>query len=667
MLLKRSMFLAVVVLFFIAGLIIYFEVSHAQMENRFRAEREKFQDEGVVLTASGPATSQPPPSAPAVTPDTNAPAPPPTVSSTDSNSAPATSEINSLPPTNAAPDTNSAPDTNAAPVPSTTPTTPDTNSTPATPPSSTMDYPQASRSPYLVLAGHRSIDGMKISWTGMFTGAVTATDSPATNTPPAETNASPAAATNTAPAPTAPAPATNASPAATAPAPASNAAPATTAPAPPTNASPATPAPVESSTEPPATGEASVIVLLYHQFRAPGVPIPAKDQWTMHQDVFESEMKYIHDNGYHVVPLSDVIRFIKHEITLPPGSVAITIDDGYKSAIVYAAPILKKYGYPWTFFIYPDYITVNEGTGAASWKDLLELQAEGIDIECHSMTHPKMTSHRQEIKVSTPNGTRRVLEDLSPDEYAAWLTMQTAGAKTLLEKKMGKPITRFAYPYGDYNKQVEAATIAAGFEAIFTVADNPVHSTTDLHSIGRYTITQSVEKNFPAYLRQSALSLTKADPEPGATINNPRPVITAVLSPISADKIDPASLETSVRDFGEVRHDFDPQTNTVRLYLPRDLIQSVALVNIRVKDASTGQIMVANWHFNYEPGGTAASPVHPPIAPAPAKNSPSASSKVPAPKPTASTNAPAATEPDLEKNAAGTPLDAHPAPPAPSH
>jgi len=609
MLLKRSIVLAAGVLLFIVVFIIYFDVSHAYMEDRFRAKREKFGVQGVNLTASGPATSTATPASPSpeAAPETNTlngPVPPP------SSSAPASTE---------------------APA---APASPDTNSAPATPPSSTMDYPpKASRSPFLVLASYRPSDSAEIQRANPLTGTL----------------ASPSA-------PPVTGPATNISTADT------NAAPAAPAPSPATNAAAPAPSAVESSVTRPVAGEASVIVLLYHQFKPAGVPIPAMYRWTMNQDVFEAEMKYIHDNGYHVVPLSDVLRFVKHEITLPPGSVAITIDDGYKSAIDYAAPILKKYGYPWTFFIYPDFITVNEGSGAASWKDLLDLQAEGVDIESHSMTHPKLTSHHQQIK--------KVWHNLSPEEYDAWLTNETAGAKALLEQKMGKPITCFAYPYGDYNKQVEAKAIAAGYEAIFTVADNPVHSTTSLHSIGRYTLTREEEKNFPAYLRQSALSLTKADPEPGATVSNPRPVITAVLAPMGADKIDPASIETSVRDFGVVRHDFDPQTNTVRLYLSRDLILPVALVNIRAKDASTGQVMVANWHFNYEPGGATVTAAHPPIAPA--TNSPSASTKAPAPasKMTASTrtNAPEATDPQsLQRSAVATPLDAPQAPPASPH
>ena len=395
--------------------------------------------------------------------------------------------------------------------------------------------------------------------------------------------------------------------------------------------------------------EGSVIVLLYHQFKPAGVSIPAKFQWTMNQDVFAYEMKYIHDNGYNVISMDQLIKFIKHEGTVPPRAVCITIDDGYKSAIVYAAPILKQYNYPWTFFIYPDFVTVAEGSGAVSWNDLIELQKEGIDIECHSMTHPILKSKHQKVK--------GVWHNFTPDEYAAWLVTETAGAKAILEQHLGKPVTRFAYPYGEYNEQVEQAVLAAGFEDIFTVADNPVHATTSLHSIGRYTITQGVEKNFAAYLRQGALGLSSADPAPGATITNPRPVITAVLG--YAGTLDPKSIETSVRDFGDVKHDFDPATNTIRLYLPRDLIASVVLVNIRVQDATSKQVMVANWHFNYEPVGGAPFPAtHAPIA----SPTPAPAVATPVPAMPVNTNAPAVSVPEpLEKTATGTPLDAHPA------
>jgi peptidoglycan/xylan/chitin deacetylase (PgdA/CDA1 family) len=310
-------------------------------------------------------------------------------------------------------------------------------------------------------------------------------------------------------------------------------------------------------------------------------------------------MKYLHDNGYHVVPLSDVVRFVKHEIGLPPNAVAITIDDGYKSPILWAAPVLKQYGYPWTFFVYPSFITRTEGKGAASWPDLVELQKEGVNIECHSMTHPQLDSHIQKHHT------------LTPEEYDAFLTNETVTSKAILEHELGKTIKYFAYPYGRYNKAVEAKVIAAGYEAVFTVADNPVHITTNVYRIGRYIITKPVERAFAGYLRQGALSLAQVDPEPGSTTSNPEPVITAVLG----FNGDPKTIETEVRDQGIVRHDFDPATSTIRIYLTRPLIQPEVLVSIHAREAQTGQTMVANWTFNYEPAAGAPTPAHQPIAP----------------------------------------------------
>ena len=377
-----------------------------------------------------------------------------------------------------------------------------------------------------------------------------------------------------------------------------NSAPDTNAPVATTAVAPATssPAATTGGTPPPAALEASAIILGYHQFTAAGVS--SKNIYSMSADAFESEMKYLKDSGCNVVPLSDVVHFVEGKGSLPPHAVAITIDDGYKSPLLYAAPILKKYGYPWTFFCYPDYI--NSGSHAASWKDLQELDAEGIDVECHSKSHP-LLSHKK---------------GKSPEEYDAWLTAETAGAKATLEEHLHKQIKYFAYPYGDYNKQVQDKVIASGFEAIFTVAGNPVHATTSQYRMGRYVITSPEEKDFAGYLRQGALSIMAATPEPGATESNPRPVISAVLN--YAGHLDPKSIQATVKGFGPVPADYDDKTSTVRLYLQRDLIQPVVDVTIHVKDATARQTLVTNWQFNYEPSKAGVAPpigARPPVSP----------------------------------------------------
>ena len=82
-----------------------------------------------------------------------------------------------------------------------------------------------------------------------------------------------------------------------------------------------------------------------------------------------------------------------------------------------------------------------------------ELGKEGGDVECHSMTHPQLSK-----KVHAFNGSKPRL--LTPEEYDQFLTTETLGAKQILERELNKKIIYFAYPYGDYNKTVEAKAVA---------------------------------------------------------------------------------------------------------------------------------------------------------------------------------------------------------------
>jgi hypothetical protein len=66
----------------------------------------------------------------------------------------------------------------------------------------------------------------------------------------------------------------------------------------------------------------------------------------------------------------------------------INFDDGLKSQLIYAKPILDKYGFKASFFI----ICGRVGTERSSmnWQDIAELKKDGMDIESHSMTHTNL-------------------------------------------------------------------------------------------------------------------------------------------------------------------------------------------------------------------------------------------------------------------------------------
>src|SRR5947208_2532423 len=68
---------------------------------------------------------------------------------------------------------------------------------------------------------------------------------------------------------------------------------------------------------------------------------------------FAEYMEYL-TRHYRVVSLSDMVEELQRG-TLRPYTTAVTIDDGYYEAFSLAAPVLRKYGVPATFFVVSDF------------------------------------------------------------------------------------------------------------------------------------------------------------------------------------------------------------------------------------------------------------------------------------------------------------------------
>jgi biotin operon repressor len=131
-------------------------------------------------------------------------------------------------------------------------------------------------------------------------------------------------------------------------------------------------------------GYQTVPVLSYHQFSE-----TVTNKMTVSRSAFEEQMKFLKDDGYHVITIDDLLDFLDFKKQVPKKSVVITIDDGWRSMYDIAFPILKQYGYPATLFVYTDLITGSYKT--LSW-DLIQKMAEsGIDIQCHTKTHRDLT------------------------------------------------------------------------------------------------------------------------------------------------------------------------------------------------------------------------------------------------------------------------------------
>jgi peptidoglycan/xylan/chitin deacetylase (PgdA/CDA1 family) len=367
---------------------------------------------------------------------------------------------------------------------------------------------------------------------------------------------------------------------------------------------------------------AQTIIFCYHllvdKVRFPGTEItPA---------VFEAQMKELKDRGITVIGMQDLLAWKRGEKNIPPRCAVITFDDGYKSQYEVAWPILKKFGYTFTMFIYTEGVAGGSLAGgkAITWEQLGDMRDNGIDIEAHSATHQDL---REGHPVTVFEGGKKVRKRLTGPEYEQWIQNEVVGCKTLLEQRLGIKVNCFAVPYGFYNEHVKELARNAGYEAMFTVYGQPITFTSAMDSLGRYAIEANKPKVFedavkiigasgggpgaPAVAEVGAANLS-TQPADGETVRTALPLIKANLSGIG--QIEPGSVQMRVSGLGVVPASYDPKTGTVSYQVTQKLREKSCSVFVSAKSA--GKKVEAHWTFGIEEGATGGTT---PPAPTPKK------------------------------------------------
>ena len=193
---------------------------------------------------------------------------------------------------------------------------------------------------------------------------------------------------------------------------------------------------------------------------------------------FRAQMDYLKTNRFNVVPLTRIVDALQYGEKLPPKTVALTFDDGFKDNYTVAYPLLKQYNFPATLFIYPQYIS--NGGAALSWEQLKEMSNDPlIDVQCHTLTHPNLI---------------RMGRRLNDAAYAARLQKEVRQSREILQDKLNVKTSLLAYPYGVYDDKVLAATRAAGYRAAFGIGTAPIHfigaKATDLWTVPRIMVNR---------------------------------------------------------------------------------------------------------------------------------------------------------------------------------
>jgi peptidoglycan/xylan/chitin deacetylase (PgdA/CDA1 family) len=194
-------------------------------------------------------------------------------------------------------------------------------------------------------------------------------------------------------------------------------------------------------------GYQTVSVLSYHKFSK-----DKGDLTTVTERAFEDQMRFLKENGYRVITMDEFFDFLDFKRQIPKKSVLITIDDGWRSVYEIAFPILKKYRYPATFFIYTDFII--QGGKTLDWERLKEMAKNGISLQCHTKTHRYLDRRlgRETFK-----------------EYFETLLKDLTESTRIIKQRMNSDVKYLAYPYGETNHLVIALLMKLGYRGAFTV------------------------------------------------------------------------------------------------------------------------------------------------------------------------------------------------------
>jgi len=230
---------------------------------------------------------------------------------------------------------------------------------------------------------------------------------------------------------------------------------------------------------------------------------------------------------FHPLPLSEIARSLNTGAALPPGALAVTVDDGYRDFLVDGFPIFRKWRIPVTVFLMTDFVDRKLWPW---WNQVAYAAQHGRARRVRLSLTPKRDEQQLPLETEVqrqsaadaicalvkklPNRGRLAFLDRlaelfelemprqAPPEHAplTWddarrlaadgvefgahtkthpilprvedeelIVDEIAGSKARVEQELGRPAIHFCYPNGDYNSEGVDVVARCGFQSAVTV------------------------------------------------------------------------------------------------------------------------------------------------------------------------------------------------------
>lgn len=197
----------------------------------------------------------------------------------------------------------------------------------------------------------------------------------------------------------------------------------------------------------------------------------------LHIDMFDKHLALLKHMGFETLTFEDLKdgRLIRR---LEAGKryIMLTVDDGYADNLELMLPVLQKYNFKAVVYVVTGE-TFNrwdvenaenpeKSVNLMNAEQVKQLADSGlIEIGGHTLTHPRLS------QLSKEQQQHEIQEN-----------------KNTLETILGKPLTSFAYPFGDHNNDSKQLAKEAGYDFAVATDSGPLRFHQDRYQIRRIAI-----------------------------------------------------------------------------------------------------------------------------------------------------------------------------------
>jgi len=260
----------------------------------------------------------------------------------------------------------------------------------------------------------------------------------------------------------------------------------------------------------------SAVIFMYHRFAEEKYP---STNITLKQ--FEYQLNYLKENEYNVWPLSKIVNYIVQKKPLPPKTVALTIDDAYRSVYTDAFTSLKSKKFPFSVFVNTNPID-NKSKNYLSWEQMREMSKHGGEFLNHSLSHDHLIPKKNEPE----------------NIWKKRITKEVEAAQKRLQEELGNKTNQnpklFSYPFGEYSEKTAELISSLGYIS-FAQTSGPISFESDLKALSRFPMAEAyaTEKGFLTKLNTLPLPVESASPfEPLIQKENPPKLYMKLKYPI---------------------------------------------------------------------------------------------------------------------------------------